>query len=242
MYFVLLITFEHDGNQETVKQTVLITSGCLYLRRMNYVEQPVQMLLVQGKFKLCSWHADAGIVSVRVYNNNTEMMANRTPVTLCTYLLLLLAALSILAGCAGSGAKRASQPAIAIDPRQRTEVVLTALALLESQYQYGGSHPTRGFDCSGLVAYVFNNAARQALPHNTAEIAHLSRPISRKQLKAGDFVFFNTLNRSFSHMGIYIGEGRFINAPSSGGQVRIDTLTNPYYAKRFEAARTLFGS
>ncbi|NYT63979.1 C40 family peptidase [Alcaligenaceae bacterium] len=161
------------------------------------------------------------------------------------YFSFLLAALLILAGCAGSGGKRAGQPAqsaITLDPQQRSEVILTALTLLESQYQYGGSHPAGGFDCSGLVAYVFNNAARQPLPHNTAEIARLSRPISRKKLKAGDFVFFNTLNRSFSHMGIYIGDGRFINAPSTGGQVRIDTLSNPYYAKRFESARTLFGS
>lgn len=171
-------------------------------------------------------------------------MQAKNPIAI-RYLLffLLLTAVAILSGCAGSGGKYAStQSAITIDPRQRTEVVLTALALLESQYQYGGARPEGGFDCSGLVAYVFDNAASQALPHNTAEIARLSRPISRKQLKAGDFVFFNTLNRSFSHMGIYLGDGRFINAPSTGGQVRIDTLANPYYAKRFESARTLFGS
>lgn len=173
------------------------------------------------------------------------MTTKSLPLIRYLYFLSLLAAISILAGCAGSGGKYAgqtSQPAIAIDPQQRTEVVLTALALLESQYRYGGSHPTGGFDCSGLVAYVFNNAASQTLPHNTAAIAQLSRPISKKQLKAGDFVFFNTLNRSFSHMGIYLGDERFINAPSTGGQVRIDTLSNPYYAKRFESARTLFGS
>lgn len=119
---------------------------------------------------------------------------------------------------------------------------MTALTLLESRYKYGGTGPNQGFDCSGLVAYVFDNAANQALPHNTAEIARLSRPISKRQLKAGDFVFFNTLNRPFSHMGIYIGNENFINAPSSGGQVRIDSLNNPYFAKRFESARTLFGS
>ncbi len=113
---------------------------------------------------------------------------------------------------------------------------------MQTNYRYGGSAPATGFDCSGLVAYVFRQAASQPLPHNTAAIAHLSRPISRSKLKPGDFVFFNTLNRPFSHMGIYLGDGRFINAPSSGGKVRIDSLDNPYYAKRFESARTLFTS
>lgn len=160
-------------------------------------------------------------------------------------LMLIAVAICLLAGCAGSGklgSSKVPRLAIAVDPAQRTEVVLTAMALLESRYKYGGTHPVKGFDCSGLVAYVFENAAKQPLPHNTAEIAGLSRQISRKQLKAGDFVFFNTLNRPFSHMGIYIGEDRFINAPSTGGQVRIDSLKNPYYAKRFESARTLFKS
>ena len=87
----------------------------------------------------------------------------------------------------------------------------------------------------------FGDAVKQALPHNTEKIAGLSRPISKRQLKAGDFVFFNTLNRPYSHMGIYIGNGNFINAPSSGGRVRIDSLSNPYFAKRFESARTVFG-
>ncbi|HUH60870.1 MAG TPA: C40 family peptidase [Candidimonas sp.] len=119
---------------------------------------------------------------------------------------------------------------------------MTAMALLESHYKYGGTHPLHGFDCSGLVAYVFNNAASQPLPHNTAQIAKLSRPVARHELKAGDFVFFNTLNRPFSHMGIYIGDQQFINAPSTGGRVRIDTLANPYFAERFESARTLFGA
>jgi cell wall-associated NlpC family hydrolase len=152
-----------------------------------------------------------------------------------------MVALALLAGCAGPS--RHPPPAIAtlsLDPAARSNVVLTALGLLESHYRYGGSHPARGFDCSGLVAYVFHDAAAQALPHNTAAIAKLSRPVSRKKLQAGDFVFFNTLNRPYSHMGIYIGDGQFVNAPSTGGQVRIDRLDNPYFAQRFESARTVF--
>ncbi|HEY9280608.1 MAG TPA: C40 family peptidase [Eoetvoesiella sp.] len=159
------------------------------------------------------------------------------------FLAVTMAAL-LLSACSGPQLQRTQhfpRATIKVNPEQRNEVVLTAMALLDSRYKYGGSVPAQGFDCSGLVAYVFNNAANQTLPHNTAEIASLSRPISRKHLKAGDFVFFNTLNRPFSHMGIYIGDDNFINAPSTGGRVRIDSLSNPYFAKRFESARTVFG-
>jgi cell wall-associated NlpC family hydrolase len=161
-------------------------------------------------------------------------------------LLLFTAALSILAGCAGSPPRtsgaysRYPHNPIAIDGSQRNEVVLTAMALLDTPYQYGGATPRAGFDCSGLIDYVFSQATATPLPHNTAQIAQLSRPIPTDRLMPGDFVFFNTLHRPFSHMGIYIGDGRFINAPSSGGQVRINSLHSAYFAKRFETARTLF--
>lgn len=117
---------------------------------------------------------------------------------------------------------------------------MTALGLLDSTYTYGGAHPSRGFDCSGLVAYVFNAATTHKLPHNTAQIASISRPIPKDQLKAGDLVFFNTLNRPNSHMGIYLGDGQFINAPSTGGRVRIDSLNNPWFASRYTSAGSLF--
>lgn len=146
----------------------------------------------------------------------------------------------LLAACAGPGPRVVTTPGPRIDPAQRTEIVMTALSLLQSDYRYGGARPARGFDCSGLVKYVFNVAADAALPHNTAQIAQLSRPIARDDLRPGDFVFFDTLGRSNSHMGIYLGDGRFINAPSTGGSVRIDSLDNPYYRRHFESARTLF--
>ncbi len=164
------------------------------------------------------------------------------------FLPLAMAGLLLMAGCAGPGTGQRPSgptvppPTIALDPNHRSDVVLTALGLLQTHYRYGGSAPATGFDCSGLVAYVFRNAADQPLPHNTAAIAGMSRPIAKNRLEAGDFVFFNTLNRPFSHMGIYIGDGRFVNAPSTGGQVRIDSLHNPYFAKRFESARTIFRS
>lgn len=148
-----------------------------------------------------------------------------------------------LAGCAGpSGPRHTGQAFIQIDAAQRTEVVMTALSLLDTKYRYGSARPAGGFDCSGLVKYVFATATRTTLPHNTDQIAQLSRPVPRRDLQPGDLVFFNTLGQPNSHMGIYLGDGRFINAPSTGGQVRVDSLDNPYYRKHFQSVGTLFGS
>lgn len=148
----------------------------------------------------------------------------------------------LLAACAGpSGTSRSAKP-LAVPEQHRQQVVMTALGLMGSPYRYGGQTPISGFDCSGLVSYVFGAAAAASLPRSAADQAAASRRISKRQLRAGDLVFFNTLGRPNSHVGIYIGEGRFINAPSSGGRVRIDTLSNPYFAKRFDSARTLFAS
>jgi len=155
----------------------------------------------------------------------------------------------ILAGCASPPARHARAPGVhalqshvSLDPAQRNNVVLTALSMVDTPYHYGGNSPDEGFDCSGLVSYVFGDATQHALPHRAASIARISRSIPRTQLAAGDLVFFNTLNRPYSHMGIYIGDGQFVNAPSSGGRVRVDSLSNPYYARHFEAAATLFAN
>ncbi|MHA3902860.1 C40 family peptidase [Castellaniella sp. WN] len=145
-----------------------------------------------------------------------------------------------LAACAGPGGRRPAMPNPEIDPAQRTEVIMTALSLLDTRYRYGGSQARQGFDCSGLVKYVFGTATGATLPHNTEQIARMSRPVSRGDLQAGDLVFFDTLGRPNSHMGIYLGDGRFINAPSTGGQVRIDQLDNPYYRRHFQSVGTLF--
>lgn len=145
-----------------------------------------------------------------------------------------------LAACASSGGPKTARPGPEIDPGKRTEVVMTALSLLDTRYRYGGAQVQQGFDCSGLVKYVFGTATGATLPHNTDQIARMSRPVSRSDLKAGDLVFFNTLGRPNSHMGIYLGDGRFINAPSTGGRVRIDRLDNPYYKRHYQSVGTLF--
>lgn len=158
--------------------------------------------------------------------------------------LLIVVVAGVLAACASQPSvpprSAATSPAIVIDSAKRTEVVMTALALLKTQYQYGGHHPKNGFDCSGLVQFVIAQATQTQLPRTTEQQANISRPIKRDNLRSGDLVFFNTQNRPHSHVGIYVGDGQFINAPSSGGHVRIDNLNNPYFASRFDGARTLY--
>ncbi|GGX92352.1 C40 family peptidase [Vogesella alkaliphila] len=162
--------------------------------------------------------------------------------------LLLLV---LLAGCASAPSKTAVKPkprppaaanlsALKADGVSR-EILLYTLSLLDIDYQFGGSNPEAGLDCSGMVAYIYQHAAGIRLPHNAAQIAALARPIANHQLQVGDLVFFNTMNRPFSHMGLYIGDGKFVHAPRSNSVIRVDRLDNRYFASRFEGARTLFG-
>jgi cell wall-associated NlpC family hydrolase len=116
---------------------------------------------------------------------------------------------------------------------------MVALMLLKTGYQFGGKNPTAGLDCSGLVTYVYREAAGMPLAGNAARLAREGRAVAPGQLRTGDLVFFNTLGRPFSHVGIYLGNGEFIHAPSSRGRVRVDKLTMQYWSERFEMARTL---
>jgi cell wall-associated NlpC family hydrolase len=122
---------------------------------------------------------------------------------------------------------------------QTQEMVLFALGLLDTGYRFGGRNPDAGLDCSGMVAYIVENISSSRLPHNAAQIADRTRPIDVSELRPGDLVFFNTMKRRHSHMGIYIGEGRFVHAPSSRGKVRVERLDNRYFAQRIDGARTL---
>lgn len=120
------------------------------------------------------------------------------------------------------------------------EVTLYALGLIDTGYRFGGKNPEAGLDCSGMVSYIFGRAAGLKLNGSAADIARAGRPVKREALRPGDLVFFNTRNAPFSHVGIYIGDERFVHAPSSNGRVRIDQLNARYYAQRFDAARTYF--
>ncbi|MDR2030770.1 MAG: C40 family peptidase [Azoarcus sp.] len=161
------------------------------------------------------------------------------------YALALLLACAALAACVTSrpGTERSASPAatyfVLDHAERRQEIVLYALGLLGTGYRFGGRNPEAGLDCSGMVSYVVEQASGLKLPHHAASIAKRTRPIGRGELVAGDLVFFNTQGRRHSHMGIYIGDGHFIHAPSSRGKVRIERLDNRYFAQRLDGLRTL---
>ncbi|HEF5871333.1 TPA: C40 family peptidase [Burkholderia cenocepacia] len=117
------------------------------------------------------------------------------------------------------------------------EISIQAMSLVGVPYRWGGNTPASGFDCSGLVRYVIGRAADVNLPRTTADMSGRGVSIEPDQIAPGDLIFFNTTGRPHSHVGIYVGKLRFVNAPSTGGTVRLDYLTNPYWAKRFDGIR-----
>lgn len=171
-----------------------------------------------------------------------------TPVSRVFVGLVLMLA-TLLAAC-GSSPKRAEPPANAsrglqvvdvapADPLAANEVLMRALGLVGTPYRWGGNTPEGGFDCSGLVGYVFLDAARIYLPRTTREIARYdaSKP-PRDRLAPGDLVLFGNKGAIF-HVGIYVGEGRFVHAPSTGGTVRLDRLDGPYWSRHYDGARRI---
>ena len=138
------------------------------------------------------------------------------------------------------GAQRATAAQATIDwSATAQEVLMSALSLTGIKYQYGGNSPDSGFDCSGFVRYVFQQAANLTLPHGARALSQLGQVVTREQLQPGDLVFFNTLKSAFSHVGIYLGDNRFIHAPSTGGGVHVVDMSDDYWASRFNGARRL---
>lgn len=119
------------------------------------------------------------------------------------------------------------------------EVLVNALSLTGIRYKYGGSSPETGFDCSGFVRYVFKQAASLTLPRSAIEISQLGTTVPKNELQPGDLVFFNTLKSAFSHVGIYLGNNRFIHSPSSGGKVRVENMQDGYWVKHYNGAQRL---
>lgn len=144
-----------------------------------------------------------------------------------------------LGGC-GSLPATTSAPALTSADIQGNDVVVFALGLVETDYRFGGKNPEAGLDCSGMVSYVFDKAIGLRLTGSAADIARKGRVIAVSELRPGDLVFFNTANRPYSHVGIYIGDLRFVHAPSRNGKVRTDSLKTGWFAARFEEARTYF--
>ncbi len=124
-------------------------------------------------------------------------------------------------------------------PERAREVLVSALSLTGITYKYGGTSPETGFDCSGFVRYVYQQATNLSLPHGAKAISQIGKSVSKSDLQPGDLVFFNTLKSTFSHVGIYVGNNRFIHSPSSGGGVRVDDMQTSYWSKRFNGAQRI---
>jgi cell wall-associated NlpC family hydrolase len=120
---------------------------------------------------------------------------------------------------------------------QATGLITQAMDLLGVPYRRGGSSEASGFDCSGFVRYLYENSVGQLLPRRAEEQARSTEVIDRSELKPGDLVFFNTMKRAFSHVGIYVGDGKFIHSPRAGKSVKVDDMRSAYWQKRFNGAR-----
>jgi cell wall-associated NlpC family hydrolase len=159
-----------------------------------------------------------------------------------TGLALLLPSL-FLAGCSTPARKSTPPNKIAKfkeDTSVGTEgISIAAVGLVGVPYRFGGNTPAGGFDCSGLIAYVYSNAAGIKLPRTIQEMSRAGQSIQNDAPAPGDLVFFNTTGERYSHAGIYVGHGRFVHAPSKGGTVRLDQMTSPYWAARYTEARRI---
>jgi cell wall-associated NlpC family hydrolase len=119
------------------------------------------------------------------------------------------------------------------------DLLLSAMSLIGVKYTWGGNTPESGLDCSGFIRYVFQNSMNMTLPRTAFEMAQTGKTIDKTELKPGDLVFFNTLGRTFSHVGIYLGDNRFIHSPRAGRSVEVANMGQSYWTTRFTGARRI---
>jgi cell wall-associated NlpC family hydrolase len=173
--------------------------------------------------------------------------------TRCGWLAVWLFASAIVTGCASTGGVPRPQPfpgantpkpsekdiaAPVTETAANADLIATAMALRGTAYRNGGSEPSRGFDCSGFVQWVFAQHGT-ALPRETREQYREGRKLDRDDVQPGDLVFFETVSRGPSHVGIALGAGQFVHAPSSRGVVRVERYTSGYWASKWVGARRI---
>lgn len=162
--------------------------------------------------------------------------APKLPAMRVLSVLLFSAVVVVLAGCSSTppppphlrGKPVVVYPELSMD--QSADIAVHALGLVGTPYRYGGNTPAGGFDCSGLIGYVYRSRAGVTPPRTVGELAGFGRPIEAGELRTGDLVIFGVGRPS--HAGIYVGEGRFVHAPSTGGAVRMDRLSSTYWARQ----------
>ncbi|QYY25626.1 C40 family peptidase [Diaphorobacter sp. MNS-0] len=151
--------------------------------------------------------------------------------------VLTLAASLLVVGCGTTPPTSASRNAAysRLSPEQSSDIAIHALGLVGTPYRYGGNTPDSGFDCSGLIGYVYTSRAGVAPPRTVAQLSGFGQSIDADELRTGDLVVFGRGRPT--HAGIYVGEGRFVHAPSSGGTVRLDHLQSRYWSQQFASFR-----
>lgn len=161
----------------------------------------------------------------------------KSRVVIISALLLTLSVAPVRADDATTPATAESRIDVLLGRAQ--DLVFNAMAFISVPYKWGGAAPETGFDCSGFVQYVVKQAAGLLLPRSSFDQVRLGVSVAREDLQPGDLVFFNTLRAPFSHVGIYVGDNRFIHAPSRGKTVEIVDFNNSYWQKRYNGARRL---
>lgn len=151
---------------------------------------------------------------------------------------LLLTAL-LLASCASPPSLRVVRPPPAPSALFSVDVPIYATGLVGTPYRWGGGTPAEGFDCSGLVGHVYAQIGGLALPRRSTEISRIGHALDRSELAPGDLVFFNTQGAPFTHVGIYVGEGRFVHAASAKSGILLSRLDEAYWRTRYDGARRL---
>ncbi|HYH41497.1 MAG TPA: C40 family peptidase [Burkholderiales bacterium] len=162
---------------------------------------------------------------------------------------ILVVIVALLAGCATPPSKMAGPrpPKVMLTERafdeistaRTRELAFHALSHIGVPYRYGGASPESGFDCSGLVQYVYARGAGVALPRSTQRLSEVGASVPTDALEPGDLVFFDTLRKPYSHVGIYLGDQRFIHAPTTGGRVELVDMRDRYWQTRYNGARRI---
>jgi cell wall-associated NlpC family hydrolase len=152
------------------------------------------------------------------------------------YLISAIVMLAISA-CSSTPARHGAHAQVT--DAQMNEAVMYALSLADTPYHFGGNSPNSGFDCSGFVDHVYKEKLGIMLPRTSREISHIGSKVGQDQLQTGDLVFFNTLHQSFSHVGIYVGDGKFVHAPKSGSSIRTELMKDSYWLNRYNGARRI---
>lgn len=157
-------------------------------------------------------------------------------------IICLLNLLGLLSGCSATAKKYGNAgTGSSISPanQEMNDLVFYALSLADTPYVYGGNSPEQGFDCSGFVGHVFRHSLQIKLPRTSGQLSKKGKFILQTELRPGDLVFYNTQQRAYSHVGIFVGEGKFVHAPKTGSHIRVERMNTPYWAVRYNGARRI---